>query len=294
VADVVLEGWNLAESRAMLDPASPPASVPVVLSDVPESVESGEGQTLVLPSAVSGRLEAPGQEDKYQFIATKDVPLVLAVTGRRHGSEIDPWLKIRDPEGKEVAANDDDGGSLEPRLVWTAPADGTYTAVVGDVTQRGGPEFFYRLTAAPATPSVSATVGAHAFKVEAGKALEIKATVSPVHGYKAKLKLAVLDLPAGVTAAEVDVPEAGGEVTVAVAAEASAVAIGTPIRLVLREVEGGREYPVVYSMATTGENNGVPQGYQQLLINATDQLWLTVAAAPPAAAPAPATASPSP
>ena len=96
------------------------------------------------------------------------------------------------------------------------------------------------------------------------------------------MKLAVVGLPAGVSAADVEVPEAGGEVTVAVAAEASAVATGTPVRLVLREAEGGREYPVMYSMASTGENNGVPQGYQQLLINSTDQLWLTVAPAPSA------------
>jgi hypothetical protein len=282
VADVVLEGWNLAEPRAQIDAAAPPPTVPVVLSDVPEAVEAGEGQMLAIPSAVSGRLERPGQEDRYQFAATKDAALVLAVTGRRQGSEIDPWLKIRDAEGKELAANDDDGGSLEPRLAWTAPADGTYTAVVGDVTQRGGPEFFYRLIVAPATPSVSAAIGAHAFKVEAGKSIEIKPTVSPVHGFKTKLKLGVLGLPGGVSAAEVEVPEAGGEVTVSVAAEASAAATATPIRLVLREVEGGREYPVVYSMASTGENNGVPQGYQQLLINSTDQLWLTVAAAPAA------------
>jgi hypothetical protein len=284
-ADVVLEGWNLAEPRTRLDPAAPPASVPVVLSDLPETVETGEPQTLAIPSAVSGRLECPGQEDSFQFAATKEAPLLLAVTGRRHGSDIDPWLKIRDAEGKELASNDDDGGSLEPRLAWTAPAEGTYTLVVGDVTQRGGVDFFYRLTLTPATPSVSASVAAHAFKVEAGKSVEIKATVSPAHGFKMKLKLAVLGLPAGVTATEVDVPEAGGEVTVTVAAEASAAAAGTPIRLVLREIEGGREHPVVYSMATTGENNGVPQGYQQLLINSTDQLWLTVAPPPP---PAPA------
>jgi hypothetical protein len=32
-------------------------------------------------------------------------------------------------------------------------------------------------------------------------------------------------------------------------------------------------------MLTTGENNGVPNGYTELVINSTDQLWLTVTAA---------------
>jgi hypothetical protein len=50
-------------------------------------------------------------------------------------------------------------------------------------------------------------------------------------------------------------------------------------------------------MATVSENNGVPQGYQQLLIGSTDQLWLTVTPPPPPApveAPTPAEAVPAP
>lgn len=283
VAEVALEGWNLQETRAQLDPAALPASVPVVLSELPEMVETTEPQTLAIPTAVSGRLDRTGQEDNYPFSATKDTVLALAVTGRRHGSDIDPWLKIRDANGKELATNDDDAGSLEPLLLWTVPADGTYSAVVGDVTQRGGPEFFYRLTIAPAAPTVTATVPHHAFKVEAGKSLEIKATVTPVHGFNSKLRFTVTGLPDGVTAAEVDVPEAGGEVAVTLAATAEVAPGGSPIRLVLREVEGGREFPVIHWLATTGENNGVPQGYQQLLVNSIDEFWLTVAAVPPPA-----------
>jgi hypothetical protein len=292
-APVTLEGWNLASTRIDVDPSAPPA-IPVTLSDIPEVIESPEPQVLAVPSAVSGRLEVAGGEDRHAFDATKDRVFELAVTGRHQGSEIDPWLKIRDHEGKELAAGDDDGGSLEPRLVWTAPADGRYTAVVGDVTQRGGPGFFYRLSVRPATPSVSATVAAHAAKVEAGKSAEVKVVVARAHGFQSKLKLAALGLPAGVAAAEVDVPEAGGEVALTLAAEATAPAAGAPFRLVLRETDGGREHPVIFSIATTSENNGVPQGYQQLLINATDQLWLTVVPPPPPAPDPPATAAAAP
>jgi hypothetical protein len=100
-----------------------------------------------------------------------------------------------------------------------------------------------------------------------------------------------------VTAAEVDVPEAGGEVTLVLAAGNDAAAASMPIRLVVREVDGGGELGVSYSMATVSENNGVPQGYQQLLIGSTDQLWLTVTPPPPPApveAPTPAEAVPAP
>jgi hypothetical protein len=32
----------------------------------------------------------------------------------------------------------------------------------------------------------------------------------------------------------------------------------------------------VFALATTGENNGVPQGFTDLLLRETDSLWLTV------------------
>jgi hypothetical protein len=47
-------------------------------------------------------------------------------------------------------------------------------------------------------------------------------------------------------------------------------------------------------MATVSENNGVPQGYQQLLIGSTDQLWLTVTPPPPPPTEASAAAAPVP
>lgn len=277
-AHLTLEGWNLTEREVKLDCAEPGAPAPVVLSENPESVESADGQPLLIPSAVSGRLSASGEVDRYALPLTKDSVVEISVTGRGQGSEIDPWVKVLDSAGKELATNDDDGGSLEARLIWTAPADGDYQVAVGDVAQRGGHEIYYRLAVASPAPSVQATIAAHAVKLEAGKSAEMKVSVAPRHGFKPRLKLVAADLPAGVSAADVDVPEAGGEVVMTLTAEPAAVAGGSPMRLKVREVEGGREHPVVYRMATTSENNGVPQGYQQLLINETDRLWLTVAA----------------
>ena len=278
---VTLDGWNLTAPVVEIAETVPPA-YPVTFSDVPEVVETTELQTLIVPSAVSGRIEATGSEDRYQFTVTKDARLELSVTGPRYGSEIDAWLKVRDPEGKELATNDDEGGSTEARLSWTVPADGTYTVAVGDLTQRGGRDFYYRLLIAPAVPAVSAATTSHSAKVEAGKAAELKVAVTLTNGFAPKLKLAAKNLPAGVTAEEKEVPEKGGEVTLSLAAAASAPVASQPFQVVLREVEGGKEYPVQFAMISVSENNGVPQGYRELLINSTDQLWLTVTAPPPA------------
>ena len=77
--------------------------------------------------------------------------------------------------------------------------------------------------------------------------------------------------------------QAGGEVAITLTAAPAAARASQPFQLVLREVEGGRERPVAFSMISTSENNGVPQGYRQLLINSTDLVWLTVVPAPPSA-----------
>jgi hypothetical protein len=136
-----------------------------------------------------------------------------------------------------------------------------------------------------AEPAVSAVTAAHAVKLDAGKTAEWKVTVSPVHGYARKLVLTAQGLPAGVSAPEVAVPEKGGEVVLVLQATAEAAASGCPVMLKLREIEGGREIPVQHILVSTAENNGVPQGFSQLLLNETEQLWLTVVPQPPAAAP---------
>jgi hypothetical protein len=295
-ATVDLEGWNLTTSRLDVSAGLPPG-VPAIVSDVPEYVETPEAGVMTLPFGVSGRIEIPGGHDRYEFTAVKDSVLEMSVTARRHGSEMDPWLKIRDADGRELAANDDDGGSLEPRLVWTVPADGRYAVEVGDLTQRAGADFFYRLQVMSVRPVMTAVAASHAVTVVPGKSADFKVVVSRRPGFTAALKVVALGLPVGVTAAEVDVPEAGGEVTLVLAAGNDAAAASMPIRLVVREVDGGRELGVSYSMATVSENNGVPQGYQQLLIGSTDQLWLTVTPPPPPApveAPTPAEAVPAP
>jgi hypothetical protein len=295
-ATVDLEGWNLTTSRLDVSAGLPPG-VPAIVSDVPEYVETPEAGVMTLPFGVSGRIEIPGGHDRYEFTAVKDSVLEMSVTARRHGSEMDPWLKIRDADGRELAANDDDGGSLEPRLVWTVPADGRYAVEVGDLTQRAGADFFYRLQVMSVRPVMTAVAASHAVTVVPGKSADFKVVVSRRPGFTAALNVVALGLPVGVTAAEVDVPEAGGEVTLVLAAGNDAAAASMPIRLVVREVDGGRELGVSYSMATVSENNGVPQGYQQLLIGSTDQLWLTVTPPPPPApveAPTPAEAVPAP
>jgi len=240
-----------------------------------------EPETLSLPGEISGRIDRPGAEDRFRFTAVKQRAYEFTLVAARDGSPLDAWLRIDGKDGKQLARADDAEGSRDPKLVWTAPADGDFTLTIGDLTHRGGTAYTYRLSAVEAVPKVAATSTADSFVVKADKPAEAKVTVKRTNGFKTKLKLGAKNLPEGISAAEVDVPDKDGEVTLKLTASTEAKPANQPIQLVLREAEGGTEHTARFFLTTTGENNGVPQGYTTLAIDSTDQLWLTVVAAPP-------------
>jgi hypothetical protein len=264
---------------------------PVPVSDVAETVEQDVSatQAIELPGAVTGRINPAGDEDRFTFTATSKTVYAIQLTAARAGSPLDGWIKIEDSAGKELARNDD-AGSADPNLTWTAPSDGVFSVVVGEVTQRGGDDFIYRVAIETAKPSITAMTTSHALKLTPGKEGEVKVAVKRENGFASKMKLVAMDLPQGVSAAEVDVPEKDGEVTLKLTADATAPAANQPFRMILRELETGVEHAVSYSLASTSEDNGVPQGFAELVINSTEQLWLTVT--PPPKPPEPKAAEP--
>lgn len=242
---------------------------------------AAEPPTLTLPGEISGCIDRSDAEDRFDFTAVKQRAYEFALVAAREGSSLDGWLRIDNKDGKQLARADDSDGSRDPKLVWTAPSDGVFTIVVGDVTHRGGASYTYRLKADEAVPKAAGTVANDSFVVKADKPAEAKVTVKRTNGYKAKLKLAAKNLPEGVSAAEVEVPEKDGEVTLKLTATPEAKAASQPMQIVLREGDGGAEHIARFFLTVTGENNGVPEGYRELVLDSTDQLWLTVIAAPP-------------
>ena len=258
-----------------------------------------------LPATISGRLDKGGDVDCFAIALKKGETLTASVEAYVLMSTFDGLLRIVDERGTQFAFNHD-GHVLDPLLTWAAPRDGAFIVqlmgfvypATSDVRLTGGDGCVYRLrlaTGAPAeqaddakkpAPPVAATVAADSFVVKPDKPAEIKVAVKRAKEFKAKLKLAAKNLPAGISAAEVDVPDKDGEVMLKLAAAPDCKPASGPIQLVLREVESGTEHPARFFLTTTGENNGVPQGYTELVIGSTDQLWLTIVAPPSSAPPA--------
>lgn len=236
--------------------------------------------TLAIPATIAASIQKPGDEDRFTFTAAKQRAYEFKLTTSPTGSPLDAWLKIENKDGKELARNDDAATSRDPLLTWTAPADGVFTAVIGDLTHRGGADFTYRLAVAEAVPAVVATAATHSVSVAPGKTAEFKVAVKRSNGFKAKLQLAARNLPEGVTAPDVEIGEKAAEATLKISAAAEAKPASQPFQLFLREPESGTEHAVRHLLIATSENNGVPAGYTELVIDSTDQLWFTVSAVP--------------
>lgn len=108
-------------------------------------------------AAYNGVLEKPGDVDYFGFTAAKGQVLDIQVYGRRLRSEIDPVLYVHNPQGANVAGNDDTGGP-DSYLRFTAPADGEFFFSVRDHLGRGGLAFHYRVEITPVSPSLALSV----------------------------------------------------------------------------------------------------------------------------------------
>jgi hypothetical protein len=86
--------------------------------------------------------------DYYRISVAAGQRVSFEVLGRRLGSPLDPILRLRHADGRELpAAYSDDAPGLQadPRLTYVFAAPGDYLVEVRDTTDKGGPLYRYRL-----------------------------------------------------------------------------------------------------------------------------------------------------
>ncbi|PYJ00858.1 MAG: hypothetical protein DME25_19615 [Verrucomicrobia bacterium] len=107
-----------------------------------------EAQPIDLPAVISGVLNAAAETNMFRFKAAKGQDLVFEVDAARKGSPLDSSLTLVDPNGRELARNED-ALNLDSLLFFTMPDDGDYILQLRDYRFRGGNDYFYRLYAGP-------------------------------------------------------------------------------------------------------------------------------------------------
>lgn len=293
-----LRGWNLGPTRppvsfqptepewirpgfAEFQPTGFRDAIEIPLGDGPEGIESEPNDTrdqagvISIPGAVSGDLNRPGDVDRFRFTAKKGEVLALEVQATRLGFPLDAWLKVEDAAGKELVRVDDTVGA-DPKVNWTAPQDGSFFAVVGNLVGSGGNDLRYRLQLIHPAPALQVSLADHAFSVEPGKTNEIKVTFARTHGFNAPLRIRANGLPTGLVAPSVEVAAAAADAVLKVFAPTNASPFSGAIQIIATETGSGREHSAMHSLASTGENNGVPQGFSRLLREQISQIWFNV------------------
>ena len=149
---------------------------------------------------VNGRLEQPGDVDRFIFTAKKDQSATFVGITRQQGSPTDLNFKIVNKDGGQVVAAEDTGTN-EGSVAFKAPADGDYTLVVEDLNHRGGSEHAYRIAVQVNPPQFSLAASLDTFNIPAGGS--VLATVTTVRaGHAGPIELSGLNLPPGVTASK--------------------------------------------------------------------------------------------
>ena len=145
--------FHNAEGAAALRPFLV-GTLPEVLENEPNN-EYAEPQPLAeSPVIVNGRLEKNGDVDTFAVSLTKGQTLVAALDANQSlGSPMDGVLQVVSPRGFVLAQNDD-GPDLDPLLIFTPDADGTYLVRLfafpsetnSSIRLAGGGDYIYRLT----------------------------------------------------------------------------------------------------------------------------------------------------
>ena len=191
-------------------------TVALVSSNLPQVREQEpndkleQAQSLVIPCGVSGRIDKPRDVDYFVFQGKKGQPITFEVMARRFGtswcSQLDSNLDLLDAKGKVLATNDDAIGK-DSRITFSPPADGAFFVRIRDLHHQGGERFLYYLEATPAKPEFKLYFDPDKIIVAPGGSAACFVHLVRLNGFTGSVGMTVRDLPRGVRASQLIVPE---------------------------------------------------------------------------------------
>ena len=171
--------------------------------------EPNEGLTqenkIGTPITVNGKIEKPGDVDRFSIKVEKGTSLIFDVKAREFRSQLDPLLtlyshKKGEAEGsveEQVLSVNDDASGTDARLSFTFPEAGDYGISVRDLNSAGGGDFPYRLTIRPLNPGFRINVNADNPRISRGGTFMMTVSVARLDGFNGALRFYSPDLPKG-------------------------------------------------------------------------------------------------
>jgi hypothetical protein len=223
--------------------------IPFNVSDLNEIAEtepnneSGQAQAVTIPLIVNGRVGVAGDVDRFKFKVDRDQKLAVDVAAGRFGSRLDALLILTDTNGAVLVQNDDAAGA-DARIEFDAKKDTEYLVLLRDLTDRGGDNFGYRLGIRPpsagAGPGFSARFLADVTRVHREGTARIRCEVTRVGGFEGPVRFVCEDLPTGVFAEALAIPNSPQSGVLVIHATKEAPMGSFPIRVTASGVIGGK------------------------------------------------------
>lgn len=254
--NLVLHGWNLdlqgsttLDYRLAPQPSghvvvelpgsgnrlSVPVGAEVELVETEPNDEGEHARELSLPSAVTGRLQVPGDCDVYGVTLEKGGKLAVDLESARLRFPADPMLILSDAAGKTLQEVDDDQALRDPKLRFTAAVAGRYFLMIRDRASDGGDDFLYRLRVSEPQPDITARVNATNLMLHSGRTTNLPVVVDRLDGFSDECEVTALDLPPGVIAEPQVVPaKTPATLQLPIVVKAGTAPIGGLARIVVR------------------------------------------------------------
>ena len=249
--NVDVTGWNLPSNKLTFNAKGKGTGIytifmaangltsnrlPFEVDELPEILEKEtahtpkNAQTVKLPIIVNGRIDRPGKWDVFGFKGRKGEEIVAEVSARRMESPIDSVLELTDTAGRRLAFNDDTedkGAGLETHhadsfLMATLPANGKYFIRIGDVQNKGGPEYAYRLRLSAPRPDFDSRVSPSSSNASGGATIPVTVTALRRDGFEGDITLALKAAPDGFTLSGALVPAGRDQVRLTLTVPSSA------------------------------------------------------------------------
>jgi hypothetical protein len=173
-------------------------SVPVAIEQEPNDAIPEAKPIPGIPCELHGRIEKPGDVDRFLFDVKAQTRLLIRGSTRVEGWPTDLQMRLLNKDAGQIALADDQGTD-EGLINFTFPADGQYTLEVTDLLGRGGPQYGYRIEVAPYQASFEVAASTESINLPAGGVVPITVTTTRLD-YGGAIDLSAENLPQGVTA----------------------------------------------------------------------------------------------
>ncbi len=229
---------------------------PLAVSNQPELREPASGVGVVravAPVVFNGRIDPPGDEDRFVIEVVPGRRLRIEVQASAYGSALDGTLEVRDEKGGVIASADDtvmnrrgvrNGQQAQsfnlpdPSLDLTVPGGvKEITLALRDLAGRGGVGYPYRIVVEPLTTEFEMTAERSEYSVPRGGHAAIPVTVKR-KGYPGPITLTLAEPPAGLTVREGVIAAGQTAGVLSISAAPGAEFPVTPLRVVGRAQTG--------------------------------------------------------